>query len=321
MAPRRSNLLVASLRLLVAPLALFVASGCASSSPRRVGTVPDAAWEAAADSPRSSYPTTRVRTIRADRGLPAADSPLTREQVLSLANGRDTQDAIAEIDRHPLAFPLDGSNLAWFEDRLIPPEVVDYLKKRAQVDWSAMRPEPPRALDPGTPLPPQGESSGEWADAPAASPPPSTVIVEEAPSTVYYESSPTIIVGTSWYDGCYWRPWRPWYRRGCSTGVGVTYSSGYGGVYFSGTYGSYGSGTYGRAYYGRGGYVSPRSQSYGTYPYTQGSFVYAQPRGFVPPATISRPPAPQTRQSFHSGNQGGPVRTSSPTVRGGGHHH
>src|SRR4051812_14885426 len=99
--------------------------GCASSQPRRVivtHTMPDARWEPAPGSPRSSYPTRLDYIPRTVQVASMRSGPLTREQVLALATRNDPGDAIAEIDRHPLAFPLDGANLAWFDDRLVAPE-------------------------------------------------------------------------------------------------------------------------------------------------------------------------------------------------------
>lgn len=272
-------------------------AGCASSSPRPA-TVPDAAWMAAGDSPRSSAPMTRVRASRSQRPTPPGQ-PLTREQVLQLATLKDPQDAIAEIDRHPLSFALDNASLAWFEDRVVPPEVADYLRKRAQVDWSQVRgdaladaPPPSRDDQPPQPAPP----TDSWADAPPPqSPPVEQPAMDDPGTTVVYDDQPTYVVGGvvysgwGWYDGAYWRPWRPWYHRDSFVGTTVYSGAGYGSA----------PGNY-------------RSGGYGNYPYARGSFVYAQPRGFVAPPTITRPPG----VNRSTGRSGGTTGRSSSA----GHH-
>jgi hypothetical protein len=150
-------------------------SGC-SSSPR-VATVSDEAWRAAADSPRTPEPTPPPPEKPSVR---SAGQPLTRDEVLEVATIHDAQDAIDEIDRHPLSFPLDEENLAWFESRFAPPELVDYLRKRAEVDWTELHgtrdapgrtyvdvPLAPRVVNARPPRPtliivPDGRSSGGY---------------------------------------------------------------------------------------------------------------------------------------------------------------
>ncbi len=77
-----------------------------------------------------------------------------------MARAHDSDAAIALLDRHPFTFPLDEAALAWFRAAEVAPPVLDYLSKRARVDWEALRGD----VDPDTPVSrPQGvpeEGSG-----------------------------------------------------------------------------------------------------------------------------------------------------------------
>jgi hypothetical protein len=258
-----------------------------------VGTVDDEAWIAAADSPRSTSP--RTRTIHV-----GPSAPLTRDQVLDLANRRDPQDAIAEIDRHALAFPLDRANLAWFEDRVAPPEVVDYLRKRGEVDWQALHRPATEPLFVPQPAPeswaeaPSAESFAPPEATPSYAPPsystysaPQTIYVpQQQPTTVVVEqqAEPTYIVGGVVYGGAWvyadggWRRERAYHHYYNAPRVVAPY--------------------YGRT-------LAP------TYPYATGSPAYVTPRTITPPPAVNA----------YTSN-----RTSAPVVRGtyvrtGGHHH
>jgi hypothetical protein len=134
-----------------------------------------------------------------------------------MMTGKDPADAIAEIDRHPFAFPLNGENLGWFEDRVAPPELIDYLKKRAAVNWEQLS----QGASPA-PAPAPSGGFGYANTAPDAGTPP--------PTTVYSDPQPTqttVIYQDPYYDPYYY---------------------GYGGVY---VYGGYAYGPY-RRYYGPG---------------------------------------------------------------------
>ena len=78
---------------------------------------------------------------------PAAAGALTREQVLETARqAPDAADAIRAIDARPLAFPLDQENLDALGREGIDPDVLDYLRRRARIDWESLRgdiPDPP----------------------------------------------------------------------------------------------------------------------------------------------------------------------------------
>ncbi len=193
------------LGLLLVPIALV---GCARSRPH-VATVPASAWHAAGDSPRTSEPVTRHR----DPVRQPSVAALSREQVLEIANRRDPQDAIAEIDRHPLGFALNNQNIGWFEDRVVPPELVDYLRKRGAVDWEALNtpaPSPQPQADP--------DRYATW-DQPPQQP---TVYVVESPR-------PTTVIYERTYTSSYVPPacYTPTYYAG-AVYVGGSVSYGYG---------------------------------------------------------------------------------------------
>ncbi|MBI3724194.1 hypothetical protein HY251_09620 [bacterium] len=184
---------------LVAPavgLASLMLAGCQSEP--RVEPVPRSAWEATATSRRTPYAQRPYRNVEPPARSQVSDDFLSRERVLDIAVKRDPQEAISEIDRHPLAFPLNDENIGWFEDRLVSPEVVDYLKKRSQVKWADLRKEPSSAPSTDYAFVP----TDDFAPLPTDAPPTRTVIVER-PSSVVYEYSTT------------WDPYWGWYYGGC----------------------------------------------------------------------------------------------------------
>lgn len=68
------------------------------------------------------------------------DPPLSREEVLALVRkAAEPEDAIRELDDRRLGFALDPSAIEWFRVHDAPDEVLDYLKKRAQVPWERLR--------------------------------------------------------------------------------------------------------------------------------------------------------------------------------------
>ncbi|HZV01395.1 MAG TPA: hypothetical protein VFF73_32075 [Planctomycetota bacterium] len=210
--------------LLLVPL-LFV--GCTTTYVHRADSQQSTtSWHAAPDSQRTDEP---VAMVPRRDPAPAARSKdaLTREQVLDLANkGGDVGDAIAEIDRHPLGFPLSKENLSWFEERVAPPELLDYLRKRSAIDWDALA-QAPLPAPQAAPEPPAAAPDSYPTPNPDAQPPRTTVYVEETPPpTVIYE------YGDPYYYGPVW----------------------VGGVW-----------VYGPRYYGRGGHYTYGGYRYGTY--------------------------------------------------------
>jgi hypothetical protein len=205
-------------RHLVLPLVAVLVAGCAST--QRVDPVPDSAWRAAEGSPRTSYPTTSSAPITTPRRDPARSSSsltLTKEQVLAIATSQDPAEAIAEVDRHPFAFKLTNENLGWFEDRLAPPEFLDYLKKRAAVDWDRLAQAPstdqPQQLEGGfgyvTPSTPSSDTLPPTTTVYTDSPPPQVTVVYENDSPYYYHD------GAIWVWGGFYGA-RHWYRNGYS---------------------------------------------------------------------------------------------------------
>ncbi|MCA8921340.1 MAG: hypothetical protein KDD82_05995 [Planctomycetes bacterium] len=79
---------------------------------------------------------------------PAARRRLSPEDVLAIARAaEDPGAAVRELDRYPFAFELTQERQGWFAQQGIPGEVADYLEKRAEVDWEALRGD----VDPATP--------------------------------------------------------------------------------------------------------------------------------------------------------------------------
>jgi len=68
---------------------------------------------------------------------------IDREQAVQLAEEltrvEGPERAIRELDQRPFAFDLDPAALDWFEERGLHRQVLDYLRKRARVDWRSLR--------------------------------------------------------------------------------------------------------------------------------------------------------------------------------------
>ena len=80
-------------------------------------------------------------------------TPLSREAALSIAKQPDPELAIESLDEQRIGFALDAPTLEWFRQQGAPSEVLDYLSKRARVDWEGLRGD----IDSRTP-------AGEYAD-------------------------------------------------------------------------------------------------------------------------------------------------------------
>jgi hypothetical protein len=71
---------------------------------------------------------------------PPRDDELDREGALRIAlRHTDPADAIVELDSRRFRFALDDPTLAWFGEQGVEPQVLDYLSKRAHVDWESLR--------------------------------------------------------------------------------------------------------------------------------------------------------------------------------------
>jgi hypothetical protein len=76
---------------------------------------------------------------RLDPPPPRGDA-LDRPGVLRVAQGHvDPADAIVELDTRRFAFALDDPAIEWFGQQGVDPQVLDYLRKRAAIDWDALR--------------------------------------------------------------------------------------------------------------------------------------------------------------------------------------
>jgi len=281
-----------------------VAAGC-TTTVRRVEPVPQSSW-AATPAPRPAMNYAASEQVR-----PARPEPLTKESVLRIATtARDAQEAIYVIDQHPFAFPLDDKAIQWFEDRAAPPELIDYLRKRAQVNWDQLRAEQELArTDPyATPqqegVEPNAQPSVEYAQPEQ----PGTVVVESSPTVVYDYTDPY------WYD--------PYWGLGYGVGIGIGWTWGwgyYGWGWYDRDHHYWGNDRYlGRSYgsvYRSGNYYG--GTSYGSI-YRSGNFAggTAAPHVTVNRAGGSASPAVSVGGGVsRGGNRGG----SSSSHSSGGH--
>lgn len=105
-------------------IALAVLAGCGSTEPRTVSVAPPLAPP------------------------PADPDALNEEQVLELSRRAvDPEDAIRRIDSRPLSFPLDQAHLSALGAQGLDPDVLEYLERRARIDWAALRGDIPREDD------------------------------------------------------------------------------------------------------------------------------------------------------------------------------
>lgn len=99
--------------------------------------------------------------------------PLSREAVLGIALQHHTPGgAVQQLDSRRFAFTLDVTNVEWLREQGAPPEVVLYLKKRANAEKppGTNPPFPNPVLEPAVPRPtpsPRPTPAGQ-TDAPAA---------------------------------------------------------------------------------------------------------------------------------------------------------
>lgn len=76
---------------------------------------------------------------RLDPPPPRGDA-LDRPGVVRIAQASaDPADAIVELDTRRFAFTLDDAAIEWFRGEGVDSQVLDYLRKRAAVDWDALR--------------------------------------------------------------------------------------------------------------------------------------------------------------------------------------
>jgi len=79
-----------------------------------------------------SAPRGRAPDLRAPREA----APLGRDQALAVAlANRSSERAIQTLETRRLGFPLDRANVEWLRIHGAPPEVVLYLKQRANAEW------------------------------------------------------------------------------------------------------------------------------------------------------------------------------------------
>lgn len=65
-------------------------------------------------------------------------SALSFEQTVHLTQSSSPEEAIVTLDRHPLEFPLTAENFSRLEQAQVHPDVLDYLQKRASIDWNSL---------------------------------------------------------------------------------------------------------------------------------------------------------------------------------------
>lgn len=79
--------------------------------------------------------------------LPAGKIPgkavraIGKAEVVAIAKAEKGQKAIARLDLHPFNFELSDETIQEFRDNELPEDVVDYLEKRAAVDWDQLHSE------------------------------------------------------------------------------------------------------------------------------------------------------------------------------------
>lgn len=79
---------------------------------------------------------------------PAAQRTLQPADVLEIVRqAPDPGAAVRELDRYPFGFELSQEQQGWFVRHGVSGEVADYLAKRAEVDWEALRGD----VDPASP--------------------------------------------------------------------------------------------------------------------------------------------------------------------------
>lgn len=111
----------------LASVVVLLAVGCrgAAPDPEDPGAPPPEGVEVVA--PRLAPP-------------PPRDGELDRDGALRVARRHpDPADAILELDSRRFGFALDDATLEWFGQQGVEPQVLDYLSKRARVDWESLR--------------------------------------------------------------------------------------------------------------------------------------------------------------------------------------
>ena len=195
---------------MVALVVLPGIAGCATDRVReRAPVIPD---EVLYDAPpdQRDYPTRRP-------------SPLTEDEVLRIARAGSEASAIARLDRHPFSFELDDAGLARLSTAGLRPNVLDYLRKRALIDWETLHdlPEPsPLPEAPAVISPAEGQA---WIDSEELlplvedeEPEPRLIVVEErtAPAAVWFSAYGR----DPWFDSYNCPPYRSYGSRGYGRG-------------------------------------------------------------------------------------------------------
>jgi hypothetical protein len=91
-------------------------------------------------SPEDEHPTPETAEAPRLAPPPAEGDAIGREEVVRLARAHaEPDDAIRALDARRFAFALDDAALTWLGRQGLEPQVLDYLNKRAKVDWEALR--------------------------------------------------------------------------------------------------------------------------------------------------------------------------------------
>ncbi|MDF1661423.1 MAG: hypothetical protein P1V97_06605 [Planctomycetota bacterium] len=70
-----------------------------------------------------------------------ATRALSQDEVVAMAKEANGRDAIARLDSHPFNFELTDARLAELEANELSENVMDYLEKRAAIDWDQLHAE------------------------------------------------------------------------------------------------------------------------------------------------------------------------------------
>lgn len=76
----------------------------------------------------------QTRAVKSSRAL-------SKTEVVAMAKADKGQEAIARLDRHPFNFELNDAALAEFEANELSEDVIDYLEKRAAINWDQLHAE------------------------------------------------------------------------------------------------------------------------------------------------------------------------------------
>lgn len=82
-----------------------------------------------------------VEELPAATSAPKSSRALSKAEVVAIAKDDNGKGAIARLDLHPFNFELNDASLAELKANELSDNVVDYLEKRAAIDWDQLHAE------------------------------------------------------------------------------------------------------------------------------------------------------------------------------------